>query len=341
MNEQWTKRLNIAGWTLILVAGLILLVAAVQNKNNNICKAVKVELSGSTNNFFIDEKEVTGLLNATGMLKGEKITNINLQLLEKRIENDTWIANAELYFDKDEVLNVKVEEREPVARVFTTGGNSFYLDSACKRLPVSDKVSVRVPMFTSFPSDTRRLKHKDSLLLASVKELALFIRGDAFWNAQVAQVDITDDRSFEMIPTLGNHVVKLGRPVDYDEKFARLYTFYKQVWTQVGLEKYSQVDVQFSGQIVATRRGEGTSAIDSLKAKEAFDKLMQDNRDMQREQPAATNASRIVSAKRPRKPDEENGTAEQTMKKSAERPVEENRKRDMQKPRAVMPKKTG
>jgi cell division protein FtsQ len=91
--------------------------------------------------------------------------------LEDRLENDTWIRNAELFFDNKQVLQVMVEEREPVARIFTMGGNSYYIDSSGAHLPLSDKVSIRVPMFTSFPSEGRRLRRRDSLLMDEIKTL--------------------------------------------------------------------------------------------------------------------------------------------------------------------------
>jgi cell division protein FtsQ len=225
----------------------------------------------------MEEKEIMRVLNSNGSLVGQPIESINLQMLERRLEKDKWIRNAELFFDNNNVLQVKVEERIPIARIFNIAGNSFYIDSAGKQLPLSD-VSIRVPMFTGFPSLGNKWSTKDSAMISSIKNLATFINADEFWNAQVSQVDITPQRTFEMIPTLGNHVVRLGRATDLEEKFGRLYTFYKQVWTKVGLEKYATIDVQFNGQVIATRKGAWTINVDSTKAKEAFRDMMAANK---------------------------------------------------------------
>ena len=56
-----------------------------------------------------------------------------------------------MWFDNRNVLHVEVYEREPIARIFTTAGNSFYIDSTERKLPLSDKMSARVPVFTGFP----------------------------------------------------------------------------------------------------------------------------------------------------------------------------------------------
>ncbi len=229
---------------------------------------------GVNRHIFIDEKEVLKLLNANGNLVGLPFEQINLHVLENRLENDHWIKNAEFFFNNNAVLEVKVEEREPVARIFTVEGNSYYIDSAATRLPLSDKISIRVPMFTNFPSNANRLRARDSLLLTSVKNMAIFIQADSFWNAQVSQINITANRTFEMIPTIGNQTILLGRGVNIDKKFDRLYSFYKQVWSKVGIEKYSIINVQYNGQVIATRRGEEAIVIDSTKAKEALNKLL-------------------------------------------------------------------
>ena len=78
-----------------------------------------------------------------------------------------------------------------------------------------------------------------------------------------------------MIPTVGRHIVLLGKDENYQEKFDRLFSFYKQVWTKVGFETYEKLDVRFSGQVVATLKGtKATQIIDSAKAKEAIEALV-------------------------------------------------------------------
>ena len=104
---------------------------------------------------FIDKKDVVTIIYKRweGNFKWKTTREFDLQKMEARLERDQWIKDAELFFDNKQVLQVKITEREPIARVITVSGNSFYIDSSCKRLPLSDKVSARVPVFTGFPSD--------------------------------------------------------------------------------------------------------------------------------------------------------------------------------------------
>ncbi len=279
MQQVWKNRWRTTMWALLGAGTIVLLVAAVYKKNNKWCVGVDVVFNGDGTNFFIDEKEVLAIVNTDGAVIGREMANVNLKLLEGRLEKDRWVNNAELFFDNKQVLQIRIEEKEPVARIFTSGGSSFYIDSVCRKLPLSEKLSARIPMFTSFPSDRQVLSKPDSQLLADVKDLAMFIQADDFWKAQVAQIDITPN-GFEMIPTIGNHVVVLGKGGDYEQKFDRLFSFYKQVWAKVGFEKYDKLDVQFDGQVVATFKGSMPTIVDTAKAQQLLDNMMAKDKEL-------------------------------------------------------------
>ena len=52
-----------------------------------------------------------------------------------------------------------------------------------RKLPLSDRLSARVPVFTGFP-DKKVYSAKDSLLLTDVKNIATYIKNDPFWMAR-------------------------------------------------------------------------------------------------------------------------------------------------------------
>jgi cell division protein FtsQ len=161
---------------------------------------------------------------------------------------------------------VLIEERIPVARIFTPGGASFYLDSTGLRLPLSEKVVARVPMFTGFPSDRPILSKPDSQLLKEVVTLGKFLHNDSLWGAQIAQIDITPQANFELVPVIGDHIIALGNASDLEQKFLRLQTFYKQAWMQKGVNYYERLDIRYKDQVVAIKQGTAKAQIDSAQA---------------------------------------------------------------------------
>jgi cell division protein FtsQ len=71
-----------------------------------------------------------------------------------------------------------------------------------------------------------------------------------------------------MVPVIGDHIVVLGNAEDLDRKFKHLYTFYKSAWLQNGMNTYEKLDVQYSNQVVAVRKGTGKALVDSARAHE-------------------------------------------------------------------------
>jgi len=276
---------------------LVLLVAAIGKRNKEHCKDYTIKINGARNNYFIGEKDVLKIVTAAtnGKIKGAPIVNFNLRKLEQQLKDNAWIRSANLYFDNQSVLHVSVMEKEPIARIFTTGGRSFYIDSGATRMPLSAKMSARVPVFTNFP-DKRFLSVKDSALLNDIRKTAWFILNDSFWMSQTEQIDITEHRTFEMIPTIGNHVVKLGNGDDIDKKFHRLLTFYEQVLSKTSFDKYNFIDVQFNGQVIGTK--EKISKVDSVQLKRNIEKLLMEARQMQKDttvrMPITANESAIT-----------------------------------------------
>jgi cell division protein FtsQ len=278
------KILFIAIWLCIGGGMVSLLLAAIGKKNNGICRDYTITIEGAKNNLFIDTKDVEQILfKATnGPLKGDPVASFNLYELEQTLEKNTWIDEADMYFDNKDVLHVTITEKEPIARIFTTDGKSYYINDNGRRMPLSDKMSARVPVFTGY-ADKKKMDAADSLLLKQVTNVAVFIANDPFWMSQVAQIDITEDGNFEMVPLVGNHLVKLGTGENFQRKFNRLMVFYKQVLSKTGFDKYKVIDVQYKGQIVVSKYA-GDPKIDSIQLRRNVEKLLRQSEEAEKEQ---------------------------------------------------------
>jgi cell division protein FtsQ len=275
------KILFIGMWVAIGGGMLTLLLAAIGRQNKDVCKGYDITIKGErTKDFFIDNGDIAGMLKyaAKKNLKGEPKSSINLGEIETSLEKNPWIKDAQLYFDNKGLLHVSVIEREPVARIFTSGGRSFYLDANNYAMPLSEKGIAQVPVFTGFP-DKREWSKTDSVLVQDINTTAVFINGNPFWKSQVAQINIVPDCGagcwqFEMTPVVGNHIVKLGNGKGIDKKMNRLFVFYKQVLAKTGFDKYKIIDVRFNGQVVGTKRH---SAVNSRQSAVNSQQLAMDN----------------------------------------------------------------
>lgn len=257
MNAKTTIRkiLFVTMWLCIGGGMFTLLLAAISKRNRGLCSNYTISIKATGQNLFMDEKDVEQLLlkAAGGKIKGQPVSSFALHQLEQSLEKNNWVSKAEVWFDNQDALHVTVTEKTPVARLFTTNGNSFYLDEQGKRLPLSDKMSARVPVFTNY-TEAKKPTAKDSAFVKDIVNAASLILRDSFWMAQVAQVDITANGTFEMIPVVGGHIVRLGNGEEMDKKLRRLYIFYQQVLSKTGFDRYRLIDVQYNGQVVASRQ---------------------------------------------------------------------------------------
>lgn len=270
------KILTVSVWFILASGVVVLLIAAMSKKKSDKISGIEIKISGVQNHYFIGKNEVQQILEKVNGKKLEHSPSgsLNLTSMEMRLLKEDWIKKAELFFDNNRVLQVRITEREPIARIFTVSGTSFYIDSSLSRLPLSEKFSARLPVFTGFPTEVKVLKKKDSVLLNEIKTLSEYINANPFWMAQIDQIDITSQNNFEMIPKLGDQVIRFGDASDYMQKFARLLAFYQKVEKNIGWNKYSVLDIRFKDQVIGVIRDAAEIKSDSLKTIEIMQKII-------------------------------------------------------------------
>ncbi len=254
--KHWQTILVRVLWSIAGAALIVLFVVAWKAKEEKKCTSIQIELVGeNTAALFMDEKEILQIIHEQGVKEGLPIGAVNLNTLEKYLQTIRWVKNVELFLDNTQSLQVRIEQRIPIARIFTASGNSFYIDKEGLQLPLKQLTVLRLPVFTNFPSDQEKLSKPDSLLLNDVLHFTKAVATDSFFMAQTAQVNIASNGDFELVPSVGDHIVLIGSVENIEDKLNRLYTFYKNVWVQSGLNAYQVIDCRFDNQIVALKKG--------------------------------------------------------------------------------------
>lgn len=265
---RFPRLLKLVVAMLVAAGVLIVSVSAVGNKEKKKVSNIQINIQGNKEQVFVSQNEILTMLNnAAGKpLKSLPVEALDLTYLEKQLIKHDWIKKVELFIDNRNVLRVNIEESKPVARVFNSDGSSFYLSGYTDVLPLSDRVSARVPVFTNFTGNTKKLNRGDSMLFGEIIKVSDFLVNHDFWMSQIDQVDIISSEKFEMIPKLGNQIIRFGDASDCEKKFSKLLAFYKQVVVKTGWNKYSVIDVQYKNQVVAEKRDAAEIKADSLAA---------------------------------------------------------------------------
>lgn len=299
-------------WSCIGTGVLVLLVAAIRYRNSNNCKGYVVNLSGSS----ISKKEILALVAPPGSspMRDRPIQSFDLHRLETTLEKNIWVQKSRLFFDNNNVLHIEVIERSPVTRVFASDGSSFYFDSTGVRLPLLPQGPVKLPVFTGYPAASPSHREADSVMNAGVSQISAYLRQNPYWMDRIAQVNIMPDRTFELEPETGNYRISFGDGANAEEKFHHLWLFDQQVLSKVGLERYGRIDVAYSGEVVATRKGVEQRRYDSLQALANIRQLI---RSAQQLQPDTLRQQSI-------RPLESNSTTEQNLSTHDLLPVDDS-----------------
>jgi cell division protein FtsQ len=258
--------LGIVGWMLAGSTVLVLLVGAIGIRNRNTCSGIRITYTRPGGGRYVDSLRIAHLLNAGGerQLTGALLTNLDLNRMEKLLESDSWIRDADLFLDRGHSLHIRIEEQSPVARIFTRSGYSFYMDSQLNRIPLNPLYTERLPVFTGMPVSILGRQAGDTQHLADAWHIVRYLRSDDLAMAIVDQVDFEPGTGFVLIPKLGDHRIVFGNATDIAGKFRRLLIFYQQVMSHSGWNSYRQIDIRYRDQVVAIPSEILPAASDSL-----------------------------------------------------------------------------
>ncbi len=203
---------------------------------------------------FISDRGVKKILTNDGerILEGSKITDIDLKSLELRIKSHKFVREAQVYRDLAGNLNIKIKQNRPIARiVHDNSEEDVYIDDEGNILPLSERFTARViPITRSLfrPAQTKSF-YQDSLGRAYL-DLLKFIEKDAFWKAQLAEMQIDAKGKVVFMPQVGTQAIEFGKPEEVEQKFKKLLVFYKKVLPAMGWDRYKRINLEFDDQII-------------------------------------------------------------------------------------------
>lgn len=239
------------------VGFVVLTSAAITKQHSLACRQLHIKLDNDQGLFFVDEEDVRKAFTKLcgHQPEGKAIKTLDMAKLEEELENNPYIANADLYADIQGDLHVSITQKIPLLRIINNNGVSFYIDKKGYKIPVSSKFTSRIPVATGHidPTQVSNGRVADSTVLNDLYQLALFIENNPFRNALVEQIYVDERGEFEIIPMIGSHSILIGRANDLEGKFKRLMIFYKEVLTNVDESQYRTVNVKYKDQIICTK----------------------------------------------------------------------------------------
>ena len=233
---------------LILITVYLIVAATVLNgkPTETVCPGMELAINDSIDYGFISKREILRLLNNKKLSPiGKKINEINVRELEEELKKHPLIGNAECYRTPGNRIGIEITQRVPILRVMAANGEQYYIDDKAHTMPVPNSAA-NVAIVTG---------HVDKAFATKeLYEFGMFLQKNPLWKAQIQQINVTTAKELELVPQVGDHIIFLGKPNHYENKFERLKTFYKKGLNEIGWNKYSRISLEFDNQIICTKK---------------------------------------------------------------------------------------
>ena len=241
------KKVFIFLFLVLLSAYLVIAVTVFNSKpDHQTCSGLELVINDSIDYGFITKREVLRMLNSKKLSPiGKKMGEINTRQLEDELRQHALIGNVECYRTSGNRIGIEITQRLPILRVMAANGESYYIDDKAHAMPIPNSAA-NVAIVTG---------HVDKALATKeLYELGMFLQRNELWKAQIQQINVTQSKELELVPRVGDHIIFLGKPGNYENKFNRLKTFYKKGLNEVGWNKYSRISLEFNNQIICTKK---------------------------------------------------------------------------------------
>jgi cell division protein FtsQ len=248
MGKRQTGKVAIAVGAALLGAYAIGAVWFLDGKDGSggVCRGVEVVVRDSARYRFVTVAEAIATMQAAGVYPaGKTWDKVDTEALETVLRRHEMVAQVEAFRTPAGKVKAVITQREPILRVMGMYGN-FYVDRDGKVMPMSRRSATHLLVASGYV--------EKGMATHELYEIAVFLHDDRFWDAQIEQMYVRQDREVELIPRVGNHRIVLGEPEGFEEKLERLRLFYEQAIPKFGWGKYSVINLKYDNQVVCTRR---------------------------------------------------------------------------------------
>jgi cell division protein FtsQ len=228
----------------ILLAGAVITLVSFSTIESKARKVVAINITvlDQHNSLFLTPIRVRTHLDTYGPLVGILENNLPLGDLYDHIMLIPSVSTVSIYPSLSGELNFILTQKKPRVRVHPEQGPDFYIDDEGLAMPLDPVHSARVPII-----------HAVDINEAVIGVDLLDSMGDdRFWSSLIDQIIIEPSGEITILPRLGAPVF-LGTAQDTEEQKRNLITFYREQIKTGNLKNYTQIDLSYRDQVIATR----------------------------------------------------------------------------------------
>ena len=227
----------------LLVGGLAVVLAFVVPSNDTKkCENIHLSVTDYDDFKFISDNDVRLQLQNSGVYPVGKLhSDIDLTEMEASLLKLSMIKSVKCYFATNGDVNVAVTQRVPVFRVMEEG-RSYYIDNERKRMSTSIKFSAYVPVVTG--------NVNFEFATTNLYDFIVYLQSESRWRSAFTQIYVYPDNKVELVPRVGDFIIKMGSLDRYEAKLKKLDKFLEVLPKYHSWDKYSVINLEFRDQVV-------------------------------------------------------------------------------------------
>lgn len=258
MQQKHIRQLRTVGYLAAGLLGILLIISAVERKGENRVADVIVQIEALPDSSLLIKKEdvLLAIDRSFGYpLNALPVREVDMERLERVLEEDPFVLDAESYIDAKSTIYINILQREPILRVIDNNGLNYFLDRTGIKMKPSQHASPHVIVLTGNipPYSDDFLEQDKDHLLKDLFRLTELIRADKLLDPLIEQIHVTNRNEVTLVPKVGGQKIFFGRIRDAADKLERLKIFYQEAAPHEGWRKYRSLDLRYDGQVVAKR----------------------------------------------------------------------------------------
>jgi len=215
---------------------------SIRNENRKL-KKLTVEFVGEDQEFLYKKTVNKLLIENNSDVKTIRKVNLDLNNLEKSVNNNDMVEQSDVFVTIDGVLKAVVKQKTPIARVFNKD-SSFYIDYQGGKMPLSTIHSARVPLVSG------EINKNNSKNLC---DLFRFIYKDEFLKKNIIGIQLYPNGAIKMMNRNYNYEIDFGSPINVEKKFNNYKAFFQKAVQDSTILKYKRITLRFTQQVVCTK----------------------------------------------------------------------------------------
>ncbi|MCP4909321.1 MAG: hypothetical protein GY907_01330 [Bacteroidetes bacterium] len=247
---------------ILTVLGLVSLTVLVKYENTDIwIKDITVNIYRPTEIGFLSSEIVLNQLGNIDSIQNLTLRETEIESIEELLMINPHIENVDSYVTLDGKLLINICEKVPIIRIYDANGKSIYVDKNGNFIPLSNRYTPRVIIASGYIGDMNinlsNNIHDSTYIdtpLNNVFQINNLIAKNDLLKSQIGQVYVNSIGEYDLIPILGNHIIKLGKTVNVEEKMENLTSYYKKNLVTEDWDKYRTINLKYKDQIVCTKK---------------------------------------------------------------------------------------